>query len=160
MNDATAVLLMTPATELWDAIVPAFRKLELGDFRMRYNAKSSSRSIQLYPRYVIDDRNTIHYEWLLQKKQGLEVALRFNFPSDTARAAYVRLLVPHEAEIRRGIAFPFDMKPGGSTARFTLPFDAAQPSRIAAQAVRVMERLIGRTWPLIEPLLPRDSSLV
>jgi hypothetical protein len=111
----------------------------------------------------MNDKGAIHYEWLLRKDGRLDVALHFEFPTQQLSERYLELLRPHEGDIREGVPYPFTLDshaPKSSQACFALPYDPKEPAGIAAEALRVMELLIERTWPVLEPQLPHDQSQV
>ena len=149
--------------ELWEAIAAGVAKLDMNEFRLSYGGKKTSRYAQLYPRYVMNDGGGIHYEWLLRGNDRLEVALHFEFPSQQAGERYLALLRPHQDAIRKGIRHPFRLDlddPKSSQACFVLPYKPDRPAAAAPEALRVMALLVARTWPLLEPGLPRDMSQV
>ncbi len=149
--------------ELWDAVVEGYARIDEGDFRVSDVGRKSGRFVQLLPRYVHNEKGAIHYEWSLRKDGKLEVGLHFEFPTQALADRYVALLEPHKKAIGKGLRYPLNIgshAAKSSQVAFTLPFDEDEPAAKAPEALRVMSLLIARTWPLLEPILPRDQSAV
>jgi hypothetical protein len=65
-------------------------------------------------------------------------------------------IADHKNEIAAGLGYTFIEEMWGknwATAEFRVPYDPINPMDVVPEAVRVMQLLIERTWPIIEPVV-------
>jgi hypothetical protein len=141
-------------SRLWQLIADSFNALGL-----QFHVKAPPNSTWM--KVPIGHRD-MHYEWkYLRREPILSVALHFEAQDRAVNQPRLDLIAHHRNEIVQGIDYQFLAEPWGkqwAAAQFRVPYNPSEPLEVAPEAVRIMQLLIGRTWPLIEPIVKESAS--
>lgn len=134
----------------WEQIATGFNALKVFEYEAKLKKATSYLQIRI-------GRSDIHYEWLPLKSEGvLRVALHFENDDPAVNRARVDQIAVKQAEIGDGVEYPFVAGVWGknwASAEFKIPWDESVPTETAIpEAVRVMQILVGRTWPLVQTM--------
>jgi hypothetical protein len=134
--------------ELWQVVAASFNALNIP-------FKVTPRKASFMP--VPIGHGEIHYEWLRRRRDPyLSVALHLESRDREINQSRLKPIADHKNEIATGVGYTFIAEMWGknwATAEFRVPYDPVNPMDVAPEAVRVMQLLIERTWPIIEPIV-------
>jgi hypothetical protein len=134
--------------KLWQEISEAFNVLNLP-------FKTTPRKASYMP--VPIGHREVHYEWLRRRREPyLSVALHLEARDREVNQSRLKPIADKKKQISAGIQYPFIAEMWGknwAAAEFRVPYDPSDPMTIVPEAIRVMQLLIERTWPMIEPIV-------